>query len=365
MLLSPSVYIVYLSSHVVVIVNTERTFVSTYKKGNLLLTALTSKMLLSVLIVFVTACASSHSSLLLCDFETPCRHFNTDFSWGVTNGRHPRPLDHDHTLKNSSGQYLFFVPQNGSRGSLAEIRAVTWLYPPADRAVCFQLWYYATPSDLTVSIQLLQGDDEQLSRVVASIFASDPPVNDWTLVQVPLPAEQIKIVIRLNATSGNLTLDDLSVDFCDQPPPAPRETLLDCDFESSCTDSFLSLPNYPYQWSTIQASDAVRKESQAPAVDYTFGNESGHYTWLGNDKLIKSGNVGYLATRDSFNITANQSYCVSFQYYNYRQSSSGNLLIYTMGSEGVQRIWPTINTGSYSYVLESHTRDDDHRFFSL
>ena len=312
-------------------------------------------MLLFVLIVFVSACASSHSSLLLCDFEKPCRDFNTDFSWGVTNGLRPRPLDHDHTLKNSSGQYLFFIPRNGSRFPLAEIRAANWLHPPTDRAICFQLWYYTPPSDLIVSIQLLQGDDEKLSRVAASIFASDPTVTDWTFVQVPLPAEQIRIVIRLNATAGVLTLDDLSVDFCDRPPPAPRETLLDCDFESSCTDSFLSLPNYPYQWSTIQASDAVKNESQAPAVDYTFGNRSGHYAWLGNDNRIQSGNVGYLATRTVFNITAGQSFCVSLQYYNYRQASSGNLLIYTMGSEGVQRIWPMINAGSFSYVSEWST----------
>ena len=343
-------YIVYLGYHVEVIVYTEFSFVLllTYKRTDLLRAAHIHTMLLYVLIVFLSACAFSQSYLLRCDFETPCQDFSTDSSWGVTDGFHPRPLDHDHTLNTSSGQYLFFIPQNGSRFSLAQIRTASWLHLPTDRAICFQLWYYAPPSGLTVSIQLLQGDDEKLSRVVASIFANDSTVKDWTLVQVPLPAEQIKIVIRLNATAGVLVLDDLSVDFCDQPRPPQQKTLLECDFESSCTDNFLSLPDYPYQWSTIQASAAVKNESQAPAVDYTFGDGSGHYAWLANYNLIRQGNVGYLATREALNITADQSYCVSLQYYTYGRSSSGNLLIYTMGSEGVQRIWPMTDTSMFS-----------------
>jgi hypothetical protein len=292
----------------------------------------------------------SQSYLLRCDFETPCVNFITDTNWGVTDGLHPRPLDHDHTLNDSSGHYLFYVPQNGSRFFLAEIKTTDWLQPPTDRAICFQMWYYTPQLQLPFSIQLVQGDDEQLTRVVASIPGKDPSIDDWTQINIPLPAEQIKIYVRLNVTSGQLAFDDLTVDYCDQPRPSPMKTLLACDFESSCTGNFISLPDYPYQWSIIQASDAVKQDGQAPSIDYTFGNKSGHYAWLANFKLIRQGKVGYLATRSAFNFTANDSYCLNFQYYGYGPLYETHLQVYSMTRDEtpvVQVLWPQQDSWQY------------------
>ncbi|CAF1192990.1 unnamed protein product [Rotaria sp. Silwood1] len=133
------------------------------------------------------------------------------------------------------------------------------------------MWYYTPRLSLPFSIQIVQGDDEFLTRVIASIPGKDPSINDWTQINVLLPAEKIKIYVRLNVSVGPLAFDDFIVDYCDQPRPSPPNILLACDFESSCTDKFISLPEYTYQWSLIEADDAVKQQSQAPPIDYTFG----------------------------------------------------------------------------------------------
>ncbi|CAF3905109.1 unnamed protein product [Rotaria sordida] len=132
------------------------------------------------------------------------------------------------------------------------------------------MWYYTPRISLPFSIQVVQGDDELLTRVIASIPGKDPSINDWTQVNVLLPAEKIKIYIRLNVSVGPLAFDDFSVDYCDKPRPSPPDTLFVCDFESSCTDKFISLPEYIYQWSVIQADDAVKQQDKAPPIDYTY-----------------------------------------------------------------------------------------------
>lgn len=298
-----------------------------------------TKMLLQYLIL-VHLVAWANAAILKCDFEDPCLDFTTDLSWGITNGLNPRPLNHDHTWNNQTGHYLFFAPRNGTRFPLFQIQTSAWLTPSTDRALCFQLWYYTSTPDLIFSIQLLQGDDLALTRVVAVITGDQPSITDWTPVQVVLPAEQIKIAIRLNSTTGVLILDDLTVDYCDEPRPAPSQTLFACDFESSCAEQLVSLPEYPYQWSTIEAKMAVSEKSTAPPVDYTFGNQSGHYTWLGSSNQIAPANVGHLLTRAVFNITQEQSFCLSFQYYLYGSLASSNLFVFTSGKDGLQRIWP-------------------------
>ncbi|CAF1096941.1 unnamed protein product, partial [Rotaria sordida] len=161
-------------------------------------------------------------------------------------------------------------PTNGSRFQLAEIKTTDWLPVITDRAICFQMWYYTPRISLPFSIQVVQGDDELLTRVIASIPGKDPSINDWTQVNVLLPAEKIKIYIRLNVSVGPLAFDDFSVDYCDKPRPSPPDTLFACDFESSCTDKFISLPEYIYQWSVIQADDAVKQQDKAPPIDYTY-----------------------------------------------------------------------------------------------
>jgi MAM domain, meprin/A5/mu len=309
------------------------------------------------LLVLLTLCAAHHSQsyLLRCDFETPCVDFASDRNWGLTDGLHPHPIDHDHTLNNSSGQYLFYNPQPGSAFFIAQIKTTDWIESPLDRAICFQMWYYTPQVSQPFSIQLVQGDDEQLTRVVSSIPGKDPSIDDWTLITVPLPAETIKIFVRLNVTNGSLAFDDLTVDYCDRPRPSPVQTMYACDIESSCIDDFVVPSEYPYLWSTIRASDAVAIDDQAPPFDYTFGNGSGHYAWVQNLKPVRPGKVGYFITRLVFNFTANATYCLNFEYYGYGRVYKSHLTVYTIMEDNrntVQKLWPIQDPWQYSLVAE-------------
>jgi hypothetical protein len=287
----------------------------------------------------------SQAAILQCDFETLCNDFDIDSNWGLTDGNHSQPINHDHTLNTSAGHYLFYSPQSlpPFYQLKAEIKTKDWLPVSTDRAICFRMWYYTPRISLPFSIKLVKGDDEQLTRIVASIPGKDPKINDWTLINVILPAEKFKIFIRLNISTVPLAFDDLSVDYCDGPHPSPPNILLTCDFESSCIGNFISLPDYPYQWSIMTASDAVKIESEAPSVDFTFGNQSGHYALVPNSKIAAKGNVGYLAPQTSFNITTNESFCLNFQYYGYGKRYVCNLKVYAWLSnspETIQMMWP-------------------------
>ncbi|CAF4977843.1 unnamed protein product, partial [Rotaria sp. Silwood1] len=45
------------------------------------------------------------TAILQCDFDV-------DTNWGLTDGFHPQSINHDHTLNNSSGHYLFYNPKS-------------------------------------------------------------------------------------------------------------------------------------------------------------------------------------------------------------------------------------------------------------
>ncbi len=149
----------------------------------------------------------------------------------------------------------------------------------------------------------------------------------------------------MNTSIVPLSFDDLSVDYCDGPRPLPPKTLFECDFESSCADDFFSLQNYPYEWSMMKASDAVKIESTALPVDFTFSNQSGHYTLVPNSKIVEKGNVGYIAHRKSFNIITDESFCLNFHYYGYGRRYVSHLKVYAWmldSSETIQTLWPPI-----------------------
>jgi hypothetical protein len=304
----------------------------------------------SLLLIFLCNAFLNQAAILQCDFETACNDFIIDSNWGLTDGLHPQAIDHDHTLNTSSGHYLFYNPQSSSRFPIAEIKTNGWLQPSTDRAVCFRMWYYTPTLSFPFNIQLVQGDDEQLTRIVASITGKDPSINDWTLINITLPNEKFKIFIRLNVTVKPLAFDDISVDYCDGPRPSPPKILYNCDFESSCSNDFVSLPAYRYQWSILNASDAVKIESRAPSVDYTFGNESGHYALLLNSKITGEANVGYLHLQKELQITSQESYCLNFYYYSSQESFLGNLKAYTLvsdESETIYTLWPGISSKQY------------------
>lgn len=294
-------------------------------------------LLLSFVLIYST------QAVLRCDFETFCIDFIPDNNWGLTNGLNPHPIDHDHTLNTSTGHYLFYQPQTNSQYKKSEIKTNDWLEPSTDRAVCFTMWYFTPLVSMPFTIQLVQGDDEQLKRIIAEIPGKDPSINDWTRVNVVLPVERIKLFIRLNSTDGSLAIDDLSIDFCDGPRPPIPKILFACDFESSCSDNFMSLSNYPYSWWIMRAGEAATRPGSAPSTDFTYHNTSGHYAWMDLWTKSRTGRVGYLTTRQAFDIRANESYCLSVQYFSYGQENTANLRVYTWMHDSpntVQAIWP-------------------------
>ena len=305
----------------------------------------------SLLLIVTVHLFTSQAAILRCDFETPCNDFITEYYWGVTDGLHPRPINHDHTLNTSAGFYLFYNnPSPGPSFQVAEIKSKGWLQLSTDRAMCFRMWYYTPRISFPFSVQLVQGDDERLARIVASIPGRDPSINDWTLINVVLPAEKFRIFIRVNNSGGPLAFDDLTVDYCDSPRPPHPTTLLQCDFESSCSDDWISLPLYPYQWKKLTANEAIKIEHSAPAVDHTLGTGLGHYALLPNALITKPGNVGYLRSEEVLHITAEESFCLSFQYYGYGRSYVGSLRVYTIeldGTDAIRMVWPKQGQGEY------------------
>lgn len=290
---------------------------------------------------------------IVCDFETPCYDFDSDYSWGLTDGHHPLPIDHDHTLNSKDGHYLFYIPQQTSRFTVAEIKTNNWLIINTDRAVCFQLWYYTHVPYVPFTIQLVQGDDEALTRIVASLPSNSTVIEDWTNVRFQLPAEKFKIFIRVNVSYGPLNFDDLSIDYCDEPRPSPTKTIFSCDFESSCENDFVSLSDYFYQWITLPAEYAILQEPTAPSVDFTFHNSSGHYMCPSNVTFSQIGNVTYFRTRSIFNFDYSTTYCLNFEYYSYRSIYS-NLNVYALMNTTfpmVQRLWPLSSSFPPAYVF--------------
>jgi hypothetical protein len=268
----------------------------------------------------------------------------------LTDGLHPVPIDHDHTLNTSAGRYIYYRPTISPQFEYSQIQFKDWLQPSTDRATCFTMWFYTTNVSLAFNIQLVQGDDEKLSRIVAEVLGQNITNNDWTQVNVVLPAERVKLFIRIYGTSGPLAFDDLSIDICGSPRPPIPNVLFGCDFESSCSDNFVSLPNYPYQWAVIQADKPPEEGGNPPSTDFTYGNASGHYAWLNAWTHLEQGGVGYFATRQPFNIQVNQSYCLNFEYYKYGAQNGANLKVYTNtwnSLDVVQAIWPSQNSDQY------------------
>ncbi len=255
-------------------------------------------------------------------------------------------------MNNNSGSYLVFKPKD----TLSKIKTSDWIEPLYDQAICFDLWYHISQLEFPFDIQFLQGDEESLIRTALSVLGNDSSVDDWTSIHIRLPLEKVKILIRLNIKDGSLAFDDLSINICDESPPSPPKILFSCDGESSCIKDCISLSNYPYQWSIIQANDVIEQENRAPAIDYTFKNESGHYFWLANSDLIQMGKVGYLEIRKVFQITEERSYCLNFYYYGYGEEQMSNLKIYARMVETpdiVQELWSKPSSKRYTYTYNN------------
>ncbi|CAF5162074.1 unnamed protein product [Rotaria sp. Silwood1] len=73
---------------------------------------MTTKKMLLILFILLGYALCSQTAILQCDFETLCNDFDVDTNWGLTDGFHPQSINHDHTLNNSSGHYLFYSPKS-------------------------------------------------------------------------------------------------------------------------------------------------------------------------------------------------------------------------------------------------------------
>ncbi|CAF1180967.1 unnamed protein product [Adineta ricciae] len=126
-------------------------------------------------LLFIVACNAlfTETVIVRCDFETNCNDFSTVSYWSLANGFNPQPIDHDHTLNNRSGHYIFYNPSS-KPFRISKIKTTDWIEPKSNRSACFRMWYYTPVENLPFYIQLIQGDDEQFTRVIDTIPRKDP-----------------------------------------------------------------------------------------------------------------------------------------------------------------------------------------------
>ncbi|UJR07742.1 hypothetical protein I4U23_012026 [Adineta vaga] len=91
---------------------------------------------------------------------------------------------------------------------------------------------------------------------------------------------------------------------------------------------------------------------QAPSVDYSVGDQTGHYLWLNNSDSLKWGGAGYLNTR-LFNFTRDDLiFCLSFRYYRFGTAfHTSKLTVFAWdqtNGESLLQVWP-INPVNYTY----------------
>lgn len=206
-----------------------------------------------------------------CDFEEQCEDFVFDDYWFVDN-----VSSHiDHTYKNLSGHYITYTNTSFSQ-PLTTYQTRGWVDPPADLTACLSQWFYSGPGGFDLDIELAQGDDLQARLPVGhfGVNLDDPQWRGFDVV-LPFATHFVPFVIYNNITSL-LDLDDLSVWSCSPGKPVPPiTTILDCDFDKNLCSELVSLSNYSYTWSIIQAEEAQNYTTTAPPVDYSVGSGEG------------------------------------------------------------------------------------------
>jgi hypothetical protein len=222
-------------------------------------------------LVFCSIVASQTDVFYTCDFESQCEDFVFDSYWFIEN-----VSSHiDHTYGNLSGHYKTYTNTSVSE-PLTTFYTRDWVDPLPNLTACVSQWIYSGPGGIYYNLELAQGDDLQARLPLSSIGMN---MNDpqWRGVEIELPytTHFVPYVLYTNITSL-LDIDDLSVVSCPISTPIPLiTTVLDCDFDITLCSDLISLSNYSYSWSTIQAEEAQNYTATAPAVDYSVGNETG------------------------------------------------------------------------------------------
>ena len=229
-------------------------------------------MLVAILLLVFCSIASAQTEVFYkCDFEKPCEDFVFDSYWFMKN-----VSSHiDHTYGNLSGHYITYTNTSVSQ-PLTTFRTRDWVDLSSNLTTCLSQWIYSGPGGVYWEIELAQGDDLQARLPAGSVgMNTDDPQWRGTSIELPYITHFVPYVLFSNITSL-LDIDDLSVWSCnDSTPIPPITTVLDCDFDVTLCPDLISLSNYTYSWSTIQAEEAQNNTSTAPAADYSVGDETG------------------------------------------------------------------------------------------
>jgi hypothetical protein len=228
-------------------------------------------LIIILLLSFFSASISDTQVYYECDFEEQCEHFIFDSYWIVYN-----VSSHiDHTYGNLSGHYITYTNTSVSE-PLTTFHARDWIDPPPNQTACLSQWIYSGPGEVYFELELAQGDDLQ-ARIPAGRLGMNMNDPQWRGVEIELPYTMhfVPYVIFTNITTS-LDLDDLSISSCNSSRPIPEQTIvLDCDFDKTLCPDLVSLSNYSYSWSMVQAEEAQNYTTTAPAVDYSIGDQTG------------------------------------------------------------------------------------------
>jgi hypothetical protein len=222
-----------------------------------------------VLFVFNLLAVYNCQKLYECDFEEVCKDFVLDNNWIVKD----TSTHVDHTYGSLLGHYATY--QMTSTSSIVRSRGS--INPAANQTSCMSIWLYSALGSVTLNFEMAQGDDQQARLSAGQIGMSvDNPQWRGSTIELPYANNYVLYVDFLNVT-GMLDIDDLSISLCPPSMPImPILTLLDCDFDQlSCTD-LVSLSNYAYNWSSVQAAIAADNgTSGAPMIDHSTGTAEG------------------------------------------------------------------------------------------
>ena len=180
-----------------------------------------------------------------------------------------------HTYKNLSGHYITYINESTTQ-PLTIVYTRDWVDTPANTSTCFSFWVYNGTGGVYFELELAQGDDLQARLPVAfmGMNFNDPQWRGTSIV-LPYTYRSIPFMLFTNIT-GALDMDDIQVLSCGSPGPVPPViTILNCDFDQNLCPDLISLSNYSYHWSTIQAEEAQNYSSTAPQVDYSVGDKTG------------------------------------------------------------------------------------------
>jgi hypothetical protein len=229
--------------------------------------------MLTTTLLLIFCCISALQSQVLyeCDFEESCEDFIFDSYWFVGN-----VSSHiDHTYGNLSGHYITYTNTSVSK-PLTTFHTQNWVDTTENLTACLSQWIYSGPGTVVYQIEIAQGDDLQARYPVGQFGMSmDDPQWRGTGFELPYTTHYIPYILYTNITSL-LDLDDLSVTLCTSKIPIPSITkVLDCDFDETLCPDLVSLSNYSYSWSTVEAGEAQNYTTTAPINDYSVGNETG------------------------------------------------------------------------------------------